>query len=116
SGCGTSTYRLLRGRLLLRRPWLELEADSAVRLLDEKRLELASLLRHEAGQQVGAAGFEQLLHLLALDRLLQDQAAGAEITVFLRADRVLAGVGHAELEDAPAVLRARAQRLLGAEV
>jgi len=91
---------------LLRCSRLELEADLAVRLLHEKRLELASLLRDEAGQQIGAPGLEQLLHLLALDRLLQDHAARAEIAAFLRSNRVLAGIGHAVLEHAPAVLRA----------
>ena len=102
--------------LVLRRARLELEADLAVGLLHQERLEAAALLRDEAGQQVGAAGREQLLHLLALDRLLQDHAAGAEVAGALRADGLLAGVGHAVLEDARAALRARAERLLAAEI
>src|SRR5262249_57054810 len=99
-----------------RRARLKFEADLAVGLLDEERLEAAPLLGHESVQEIGAPGREQLLHLLALDRLLQDQAAGAEIAAALRSDRVLAGVDHAVLEHPPAVLGTGAERLLGAEI
>src|SRR5258706_12276838 len=74
--CGLR-FRLRRrlgvGRLFLAR--LELEADLAVWILHQKRLELAALLRYEVGQQVGASRRPQLLHLLVLVRLVQDHSA-----------------------------------------
>src|SRR5262245_259636 len=129
SAFGTSTCRLLVrslfrffllvGRflgLVLRSARLKFEADLAVGLLHEEGFEAAAFLRDEAGEQVGAAGFEQLFHLLALDRLLQDHAAGAEIAGAARADRFLADIGHAVLENPSAAFGARAERLLGAEI
>src|SRR5262249_16496549 len=108
--CGLRRFsRLLRSRQ-------ELEAHLVLRRLDEEGLELAALLRHEVGEQVRFARGEQLLHLLALDRLLQDHAARAEIAALLRTETFLARVGDAMLEHAAAALGAVAQRLLPAEI
>src|SRR5690606_23804015 len=67
-------------------------------------------------QQVGPARGEELLHLLALDRLLQDHATGAKVAAPLRPHGVLAGIRHAVLEDAARALRAGPEGLLAAEV
>src|SRR5687767_11734492 len=122
SAFGTSTCRLFRGGLVLlfgrllgpvfSGARLELEPDLAVGLLHQERLELPVLLRHEPGQEVGAPGLEQLLHLRALDRLLQDETAGAEVARPFRPDGVLADIGDAVLEDACLALGALAQGLL----
>jgi hypothetical protein len=61
---------------------LKLEADLPAGRLDEKGLERPALLRNERREQVGAPGFEQLLHLLALDRLLQDDAPERKSQLF----------------------------------
>src|SRR5687768_14836236 len=116
SACGTWTCSLLFGCLFFWRPRLEFEADFSVGLLHQERLEPAAFLGDEAGEEVRAAGLEELFHLLALDRLLQDHAAGAKVATALRADGFFAHIGDAVLEDARAALRAFSERFLTAEI
>jgi hypothetical protein len=63
--------RLLRARD-------ELESDFPLRRFHQVGLERPALAGNEAGQKVRLAAREQLLHLCALDRLLQDDLSGAE--------------------------------------
>src|SRR5581483_1334204 len=113
-----------RGRLLGRRLGLrrlasagsELESHVAVGAAHQECGERTALARDEPVQQVGLAGREQLLDLLALDRALQDDAPGAEIATPLGADAVLARVRHRLLEHPAAALRARAERRVSGEV
>ena len=80
-------------------------------------LELAPrLVGDEALEQVGLAGGEQLGHLLARDRLLQDDLAALEVAGDVGADRVLADVVGAELVDVALRLRALAEALLLGEI
>ena len=100
----------------LGRARLELEADLAVGLLHEKRLERPALLRHEPVQQVGrpvSSSFFICSRSIGCCRMIG--RSGSRRSAF-GADRVLADVGHAVLEHAAAALRARAERLLAAEV
>ena len=58
---------------------VELEADLAVGLRTRIRLERAPRARRDESQQVGPALGQQLSHLRALDRPLQDHPPGAEV-------------------------------------
>src|SRR4030095_1436698 len=83
----------------------------------ETRVDLAPrLVRDEALEQVGRARAEQLGHLLARDRLLQDHLAALEVAADVGADRVLADVAAAELVDLAPGLRTGPEALLVREI
>jgi hypothetical protein len=98
------------------RPAAGIQADLAARCLHQEGLERPPFLGNEARQQVGSPRGEQLLNLRLLDRLLQDDPAGAEIATALRPHRLLADVRHAMLEHAGVAFRAGAEALLLAEI
>jgi hypothetical protein len=63
---------------------LELEADLAVGLPHEKRGERTLGPRGHELQEIRLARREKLLHLVALDRPLQNHASGAEVAGLVR--------------------------------
>src|SRR4029077_13894183 len=107
---------LRRARAGLSRARRELEPHLAVGAAYQERRERAAFPGDEAVQEVGPAGREQLLNLLALDRPLQDDASGAEIAGARVVDAVLADVGHGLLEHAARAFRARPQRRQAGEI
>src|SRR5437764_14765421 len=70
----------------LRLALFEFEADVFFVGHHEKRLERSALARNETFQQIGPACFEQLLHLLALHRSLQDAFPRSKVARFVWAD------------------------------
>src|SRR5205809_4573159 len=52
----------------------------------EKRFERSALARDKTFQQIGSAGGEQLFHLLAVHRSLQDDFARSKVARFVWAD------------------------------
>jgi hypothetical protein len=111
--CAAAAAQRLACAVLAR---LEFEADLAVRLSYQIRREWAPRARGDELQQIGLAGGEQLLHLLALDRALQDHPAGAKIAGLACADGFFAHVGRGQGEHARAAFRTGAQRFEGAEI
>jgi len=94
----------------------ELKADRAVGLFHQKGRELAAgPVRHEAAQDLGAAGRQQIFHLRALDRLLQDDLPDRNRRSFRRpgSSRIRR---TSLLEHAGIALRAGADRRLIREV
>ena len=110
---------VLRGAFAsgFRRARLELEADLAVLAERKERLEGAPvLLRDELRQQIRLAGREQLDHLRAFERLLENDRARAEVAGLGPAHRLLAHVGHPVLVDVRLALGALADGFLAREI
>src|SRR5262245_48191134 len=91
---------------------LESKADIFLVGQDEKCFEWPALAGNKALEQIRFAGREQFVHLLSLDRSLQDDFARTEITRFIRADGIFADIAHSRFENAPAAFRTCAQCLL----
>src|SRR5262249_14260087 len=97
-------------------PRLELEADLAVGLPHEVSGERPAGASRNELQQVGLAGGEELLHLLAFDRALENDAPRAEVASLSGSDRALAHVSGRHLEHPSAAFRAGTEGLLAAEI
>ena len=67
-------------------------------------------------QEIGLAGGEQLLHLLGLDRALQDDLARAKIAAAVGTGRFLADISHAVAEYAATAFWTNAQRFLAGKI